>query len=220
MDALAQLEKLFQHAAVTIQTTADTLADKIKSRGEHPLTIAQSNEVEHETARRIAAFIEGDVVKTSYTFRRHVQNFCGDIDGLVRGEYEGRNVVVICEAKVNMDSNETHAGAITHLVENYERWQHYKFVRGRGDDGDTPWLEYDEGGHESIANADEKDMAELDFDELCAYDVIFALGGGAFSAATVARVRGLQQKSAVLSNKTLLISRPHAAVTRIDATVP
>ena len=214
--------KLFQQAAVTIQTTADNLANEIKLREEAdeiPLTKAQSNEVEQKTARSIAAFIKGEVVKMSYKFRRQVQNFCGDIDGLVWGEYEGRKVVVICEAKVNMDSNEANAGAIKQLVENYERWQHYKFLRGRGNDVDTPWLEYGEGDNDIIAKADEKDMAELDFNELCAYDVIFALGGGTFSAATVTRVRGLQQKSAVLSNKTLLISRPHAAVTNIDTAI-
>lgn len=117
---------------------------------------------------------------------------------------------------MNMDSNETNAAAIKQLEENYARWQHYKILRGLDNGEDAPWLEYGDGNNDRIRKADEKDMAELKFDELLNCDVIFALGGGAFSAATVTRVRGLHKKSLVLSNKTLLISRPHATVADID----
>lgn len=212
-------QQMYRQAGELIRETAANLANEKKMREEAddiPLTRAQSNEVEQKTARSIAAFIDGEVIKMSYKFRRQVANFCGDIDGLVGGEYGGRKVVVICEAKVNMDSNETNAAAIKQLEENYARWQHYKILRGLDNGEDAPWLEYGDGNNDTIRKADEKDMAELQFDELSMYDVIFALGGGAFSAATVARVRGLQQKSQILSNKTLLISRPHATVVDID----
>ena len=229
MVSLSDTEKLRIHvdfpfeslrlAAEQVRETAVNLENERKMReetAEIPFTKAKCNEVEQQTARSIASYVNGSVVRTSYKYKRQVQGYCGDIDGLVTGSYFGRPVVVICEAKANMDGNEHNARAIKQLEENFERWQHYKHLSDKATE-ETPWLEYD-AGNVTSKKADDIDMLALDFKTLANFDVIFALGGGAFSKSTVERVKKLQAKSTTLRDMIILISRPHAMVHSIQET--
>jgi len=132
----------------------------------------QSAALEHEMAAAVASMLEkGAVITASYRWAHTQQGRPGDVDGIVIGEYRGQEVVVICEAKTNVQADV--GNAVRQVRANAERWGDLCEASCGGDSSDDAITQADR-------EAGAKDLAALRVAELRGRRVMLAIGGQVF----------------------------------------
>ncbi|GLC70931.1 hypothetical protein PLESTF_001047900 [Pleodorina starrii] len=129
--------------------------------------------IEEGVARAVAELLEdGQVIfDTRYTY----QSTVGDLDGLVVGCHDGCNVVVLVEAKHNMD---THARkAQSELFASVKTWEWLKGLSAEERESDETVL---------------ADYQALHVADYCERAVVLAFGGSKFSESVVKKQFNLQ----------------------------
>ncbi len=123
----------------------------------------QATSLEYQMAEALVEFLPNSrIVAVNRKFKYEVENSIGDIDCVVEGEFEGRQVVIIGEAKMNIPQKKKLAADQLQVL--LARWKDmYARLWEAKDDPDLA-----------------ADIAELEVERLGERPIVFAVGGLVF----------------------------------------